>query len=67
MPRFCPASSSWLSTTTSVRSNSPTAVRIRAARTWLSLPDSGFMAPRRAAICNACSAAVCPSGNEIRL
>ena len=50
IPRFWPASNSWLSTTTSVRSNSPTRVRTRAARTSLSLPDSGFIAPRCAAL-----------------
>ena len=56
IPRFWPASNSWLATTTSVRSNSPTVVRTRAARTSLSLPDSGFIAPRCAAICSASSA-----------
>ena len=35
--------------------------------TWLSLPDSRFIAPRRTALCNASSAALCPSGNEMRL
>lgn len=67
IPRFWPASNSWLATTTSVRSNSPTVVRTRAARTSLSLPDSGFIAPRCAALCSASSAALCPNGNEMRL
>jgi len=60
-----PASNSWLSTTTSVRSNSATVVRMRAA------PDFAEPCPRAvswhraaAAICNASSAALCPSGNE---
>ena len=44
----------------------PTLVRILAARTSLSLPVSGFIAPRCAAICSAWVAALCPSGSEMR-
>src|ERR1039458_4176760 len=67
MPRFCPSSKASLSTTTSVRSSFPTAVRIRAARSALSSPASAFIALRCAASCKAFSAAACPSGNEMML